>query len=111
MKLGNGKSTTFVHSPPITQPGHQNANLLPPCHVVKATLNHLRTVFKDQDKNKNKDNDNDNEKEKDKNKDKDKVTPNEEVYRFYQAWLVVNNRDYKDSPFYTFKSAGNLFNQ
>ena len=51
------------------------------------------------------------EKDKVKVKVKVKVKTQKEVYRFYQAWLVVNNQDYKDSPFYSFKDARNLFNQ
>ena len=59
----------------------------PPCHAVIATLDHLMEVFKYSDK------------------------PQEEVYRFYEDWLVVNNQDYRDSPFYSWVSAKGLFRQ
>ena len=63
----------------------RNANLLPPCHAVTATLDHLVEVFKDE------------------------KNPREAAYHFYDTWLIVDKEDYIDSPFWDYKSAKSLF--
>ena len=48
-------------------------------------------------------------------RDKDKPKKGEhyrrEVHCFFKIYLVVNNRDYKDSPFYPFLNTKSLFKQ
>ncbi|KAF6234227.1 hypothetical protein HO173_007647 [Letharia columbiana] len=53
--------------------------------LLTATLSHLLAVFRDQD------------------------DPRQHAWWFYEAWLVVNNTDYKESPFVSFGSARSLF--
>ncbi|KAL9071558.1 MAG: hypothetical protein Q9161_004125 [Pseudevernia consocians] len=55
--------------------------------MLAATLDHLLAVFKG------------------------RFDPQHNAWHFYQSWLIVNNTDYKDSPFFSFSSAKSLFVQ
>lgn len=63
------------------------SNETKPQWPVTATLKHLLAVFKDE------------------------PDPKERAWQYYQAWLIVNNTDFKESPFMSYASARGLFAQ